>query len=97
MQLERELPLRAYFCGQKNDMEKAHAPSPVSVKVGERSKDGGGHVIEGGESHLLFPNREGKTLDHLSRHVEALGTKLPRTATETITWTDHLVLLYTHA
>ena len=31
MQLERELPLRAYFCGQKNDVEKAHAPSPVSV------------------------------------------------------------------
>ena len=48
MQLERELPLRAYFCGQKNDVEKARAPSPVSVKVGERSKDGGGHVIEGG-------------------------------------------------
>ena len=48
LQLERELPLRAYFCGQKNDVEKARAPSPVSVKVGERSKDGGGHVIEGG-------------------------------------------------
>ena len=44
-------------------------------------------ALEGSESHLLFPNREGKTLDHLSRHVEALGTKLgiklPRTATET--------------
>lgn len=43
--------------------------------------------LEGSSSTLLFPNREGKHLDHLSRHVEKLATKLgiklPRTATET--------------
>ena len=39
------------------------------------------------ESDLLFPNREGKQLDHLSRHVKNLAIKLglglPNTATET--------------
>ena len=43
--------------------------------------------LDGSASHLLFPNREGKKLDHLSRHIEKLSTNLginlPRTATDT--------------
>ena len=42
---------------------------------------------EGSSSDLLFPNREGHPLDHLSRHVDklakTLGIDLPRTATQT--------------
>ena len=44
-------------------------------------------ALEGSESNLLFPNRDGKAIDHLSRHVQnlatKLGIKLPRTATAT--------------
>ena len=44
-------------------------------------------LLEGSTSELLFPNREGNPIDHLSRHVAKLATKLgcqlPRTATET--------------
>ena len=44
-------------------------------------------ALEGNSSKLLFPNREGRPIDHLSRHVEKLAGKLevqlPRTATET--------------
>ena len=43
--------------------------------------------IDGSANHLLFPNREGNKLDHLSRHIEKLSTnlgiKLQRTATDT--------------
>ena len=43
--------------------------------------------LEGSSSNLLFPNRDGRPLDHLSRHVEKLanrlGIALPRTATVT--------------
>ena len=49
-----------------------------------------GHIrqlLEGSSSNFLFPNREGKRLDHLSRHVsnlaKKLGFNLPKTATET--------------
>ena len=45
-------------------------------------------VLEGSStSLLLFPNREGRQLDHLSRHLHRLAEKLhiqlPKTATET--------------
>ena len=44
-------------------------------------------LLEGSTSELLFPNRDGNPIDHLSRHVAKLATKLgcqlPRTATET--------------
>lgn len=44
-------------------------------------------ALEGSESIFLFPNREGKQLDHLSRHVyklaNKLGYELPHTATAT--------------
>ena len=44
-------------------------------------------ALEGSESNLLFPNKDGKAIDHLSRHVQnlatKLGIKLPRTATAT--------------
>ena len=44
-------------------------------------------AVEGSESNLLFPNKDGKALDHLSRHVQnlatKLGIKLPCTATAT--------------
>ena len=44
-------------------------------------------VLEGSNSALLFPNREGRQLDHLSRHVhrltERLNIELPKAATET--------------
>ena len=33
-------------------------------------------TLEGRDSTLLFPNRDGKPLDHLSRHVNNLATKL---------------------
>ena len=43
--------------------------------------------FEGSSSDILFPNRDGRPLDHLSRHVEKLANKLgiclPHTATET--------------
>ena len=43
--------------------------------------------FEGSSSAILFPNRDGRPLDHLSRHVEKLANKLgiclPHTATET--------------
>ena len=43
--------------------------------------------LEGKSSPLIFPNREGKKLDHLSRKIEKLSTQLgisvPRTATDT--------------
>ena len=42
--------------------------------------------LEGSSSQLLFPNREGNPLDHLSRHIETLATKLgfhlPRTVSK---------------
>ena len=44
-------------------------------------------ALEGSSSKLLFPNREGKSLDHLSRHVQRLASSLridlPPTATAT--------------
>ena len=44
-------------------------------------------LLEGSTSELLLPNREGNPINHLSRHVAKLATKLgcqlPRTATET--------------
>ena len=43
--------------------------------------------LDGSSSQLLFPNREGRAIDHLSRHVQnlskKLGFKLPLTATAT--------------
>ena len=44
-------------------------------------------ALEESNSALLFPNREGRQLDHLSQHVhrlaERLNIELPKAATET--------------
>ena len=44
-------------------------------------------TLKGSETGLLFPNREGKPIDHLSRHISRLAQLLwvdmPKTATET--------------
>ena len=46
-------------------------------------------TLEGSDSVLLFPNRDGQPLDHLSRHVKSLSTKLGFTLPSTTTATRH--------
>lgn len=46
-------------------------------------------LLEGSGSNLLFPNREGISLDHLSRHVTKLATQLDISLPETATKTRH--------
>ena len=46
-------------------------------------------LLEGSTSELLFPNRDGNPIDHLSRHVAKLATKLGYQLSLTATETRH--------